>query len=122
MKYLLIMHNNPAVLSKLNEDQMKEIGDGHQRFIDAVRASGELIDSVALAQPTESAVVRVRDGAKVVTDGPYIESKEFLGGYYLLECASQERAHELAATIPDADIDGMGVEVRPVIFFFGSDN
>jgi hypothetical protein len=50
-----------------------------------------------------------------VTDGPYLESKEFLAGYYLLECESPERAHELAAMIPDASVEGMGVEVRPVV-------
>jgi hypothetical protein len=54
-----------------------------------------------------------------VTDGPFVESKEFLGGYYLIDVASRERACELAAMIPDAGIEGLGVEIRPVVFSEG---
>ncbi len=71
---------------------------------------------MALAGPEVSAVVRVQDGALSVSDGPYLESKEFLGGYYLVDVVNRERAHELAAMIPDARVDGLGVEVRPVVF------
>lgn len=119
MKFLLIMHNNPAVLEALSEEEMNAVGEGHGAFIKIVQESGELIVTQALADPSNSAVVRVRDGVPVVTDGPYLEAKEFLGGYYLLDCASKERAYELAALIPDASIEGMGVEVRPVMFEAG---
>ncbi|WP_028932940.1 YciI family protein [Pseudonocardia spinosispora] len=119
MKFLLIMHNNPAVLGALTQEEMSAVGEGHGAFIKVVRESGELIVTQALADPSNSAVVRVRGGAPVVTDGPYLEAKEFLGGYYLLDCASKERACELAAMIPDASIEGMGVEVRPVMFEAG---
>jgi hypothetical protein len=54
-----------------------------------------------------------------VTDGPYLEAKEFLGGYYLVDVASRERAIELAALIPDARFEGLGIEVRPVMFSAG---
>ena len=73
----------------------------------------------ALAEPAQSAVVRVRDGVPVVTDGPYLESKEFMGGYYIVDCATRERALELAALIPDAGVEGLGIEVRPIIFSAG---
>jgi hypothetical protein len=119
MKYLLIMHNNPAVMSSLTDDQMKTIMGGHGDFIDTIKESGELIVTQALADPAQSAVVRVRDGARVVTDGPYLEAKEYLGGYYLVEVENAERAYELAAMIPDASFDGMGIEVRPVMFSTG---
>jgi hypothetical protein len=119
MKFLLLLHNNPAVLDALTEDQRTAIMNGHGDFIKAVQESGELIVTQALADPSNSAVVRVRDGVPAITDGPYLEAKEFLGGYYLVECADRDRALELAAMIPDAGIDGLGVEVRPVMFSAG---
>ena len=55
----------------------------------------------------------MRDKAPAVTDGPYLESKEFLAGYYVVDCATPERAEELAAQIPDAELTA--IEVRPVM-------
>ncbi|MEU5942605.1 YciI family protein [Micromonospora sp. NPDC047548] len=119
MKFLLLLHNNPAALDALTEDQRTALMNGHGDFIKTIQESGELIFTQALADPSNSAVVRVRDGVPVITDGPYLEAKEFLGGYYLVECADRDRALELAAMIPDAGIDGLGVEVRPVMFSTG---
>jgi hypothetical protein len=121
VKYLLIMHRNPAVLDALTEEQMKAVMDGHGAFMDTIRESGELIITQALADPANSAVVRVRDGVPVVTDGPYLEAKEYLCGYYLVDCESRERALELAALIPDSGIEGLGIEVRPVMFSAGAE-
>jgi hypothetical protein len=119
MKYLLIMHMNPPVWESLSEDERNEVMAGHGEFIKTIQESGEMIHTQALADPSNTAVVRVRGGVPVVTDGPYLESKEFLGGYYLVECESKERAIELAAMIPDARVDGLGIEVRPVMFSAG---
>lgn len=119
MKYLLALHINPNVLSALSEEQRNAIMDGHEGFIKTLRESGELIGTDALADPEASAVVRVRDAVPAVTDGPFAEAKEFLAGYYLVDCESKERAQELAAMIPDAAIPGLGVEVRPVVFSAG---
>ena len=112
MKYLLILNINPDVLAALNAEEQQAIGDGHQKFMAAIKASGEFHSTVALQEPAKSAVVKVRDGLPAVTDGPFVESKEFLGGYYLIDVASRERACELAAMIPDAGIEGLGVEIR----------
>ena len=117
MKFLLTMHMNPEVWEALSEETRDSVMTGHGDFITKIRASGELISTQALGSPDESAVVRVRGGAPVVTDGPYLESKEFLAGYYLVECESRDRALEVAAMIPDAGIEGLGIEVRPVVFF-----
>jgi hypothetical protein len=78
-----------------------------------------MVRTDALGDPSQSATVRVRDGVPVVTDGPYVEAKEFLAGYYLVDCESKERAIELAAMIPDAAFNAM--EVRPVMFTGGED-
>ena len=120
MKFLLIMNVNPAVLDALTEEERSEIGEGHGAFIDTVKKSGEMITTLALADPSQTAVVRVRGGQPVVTDGPFVEAKEYLGGFYLIDCESKERAIELAALIPDTRIEGLGVEVRPVMFSDGT--
>jgi hypothetical protein len=119
MKFLLIMHMNPVVWNALTEEERTEIVDGHGTFIDTVTASGEMIMTQGLADPSQSAVVRVRGGQPVVTDGPYLETKEYLGGFYLIDCESRERALELAAMIPDARVEGLGIEVRRVMFSNG---
>jgi hypothetical protein len=119
MKFLLIMHLNPDLFGALTEEERNEIMGGHGEFIDTITKSGELIMTQALADPSQSAVVRVRGGQPAVTDGPYLEAKEFLGGFYLVDCESRERALELAAMIPDARFEGMGIEVRPGMFSAG---
>jgi hypothetical protein len=120
MKFLLIMHINPDVFGALTEEERNEIGNGHAPFMEAIAKSGELITTQALADPAQSAVVRVRGGQPAVTDGPYLEAKEFLGGFYLIDVESRERALELAAQIPDARVEGIGIEVRPVVFSAGA--
>jgi hypothetical protein len=119
MKYMLIMQLNPAAFDALTEEQRKEIMEGHGAFMDAIKASGEMVETDALGEPSQSAVVRVRDGVPVVTDGPYLESKEFMGGYYIVDCATRERALELAALIPDAAVEGLPDGLRWVHFVDG---
>ncbi|KAA9377107.1 hypothetical protein F5972_22015 [Microbispora cellulosiformans] len=119
MKFLIGMHINPAVLDALTDEERAAIGAGHGRFIEELKQSGELITTQALADPSQAAVVSVRDGRTVVTDGPFLEAKEYLGGFYLVDCENKERAIELAARIPDAAIEGLGIEVRQVMFADG---
>ncbi|MFD5500046.1 YciI family protein [Streptomyces sp. NPDC127061] len=119
MKFLISMHINPAVLDALTDEEKAAIGSGHGEFIEALKKSGELINTQALVDPSQAVVVSVRNGQPVVTDGPFLESKEYLGGFYLVDCENKERAIELAARIPDAAIDGLGIEVRQVMFADG---
>ena len=119
MKFLIALHINPVVLDALTDAEKAALGGGHGAFIAGLKASGELITTQALADPSRAAVVSVRNGQPVVTDGPFLESKEYLGGFYLIDCENKERAIELAAQIPDAAIEGLGVEVRQVMFADG---
>jgi hypothetical protein len=112
-EYLLIITMNPEVWDELSEDEHNAVFAGHDRFQKEIVRPGELVSSVALAEPADTKTVRVREGVPAVTDGPYAESKEFLAGYYLVECGSLERATELAAAIPDAGF--LAIEVRPVV-------
>ena len=112
MKYLLIIHNNPA-LTALTADELQAVQDAHEPFQATLRETGELVGFAALAVPVLSRVVRVADGVPAVTDGPYVEAKEYLAGYYVVDAETPERAAEIAAMLPDARYGG--VEVRPVM-------
>jgi hypothetical protein len=119
VKYMLIMQLNPAALDALTEEQREQVMTGHGAFMETIKASGELVETHALAEPAQSVVVRGQGGVPVVTDGPFLETKEFMGGFYVVECATRERAIELAGLIPDSAVDGLGVEVRPIVFSAG---
>jgi hypothetical protein len=121
MKYLLIMQINPAVLDALTEEERSVIMDGHGEFMKATQESGEFILTQALADPSNTKVVRGTGAVPAVTDGPFLEAKEFMGGFYLVDCESEERAVELAKLIPDTKFDGLAIEIRPVMFSSGAD-
>lgn len=121
MKYLLIMQVNPAVLEALTEEERNEVMTGHGEFMKAIQDSGEFILTQALADPASSTVVRGTGSVPAVTDGPFLEAKEYMGGFYLVDCESKERAVELAGLIPDVRFEGLAVEVRPVMFSSGAD-
>jgi hypothetical protein len=119
VKYLLLIHLNPHTWEAMSEHEHNEVFTGHNEFIKLITESGEFVSTVALADPTQSATVRVRDGVPVVTDGPYVEAKEYLAGYYLVDVESRQRALDLAAMIPDATFNAM--EVRPLMDIGGSE-
>jgi hypothetical protein len=118
---MLIMQMNPAVWETLDDAERQAIGDGHGPLLADITESGEMLSTHALGDPSISSVVRVRDGQPVVTDGPYAEAKEYMAGFYLIDVESRDRAYEIAARIPDAAVEGLAVEVRPVMFSAGAD-
>ncbi|MER7864510.1 hypothetical protein DMC64_38640 [Amycolatopsis sp. WAC 04197] len=117
MKYMIMITMNPTAWDALPEEERNEVVARIDPFMKKLTESGELLGTQALAEPKDSTVVRVRDGVPVVTDGPFAESKEYLAGFYLVECDSKERAIEIAGQIPDAHINAM--EIRPVVFSSG---
>src|SRR5258706_306757 len=108
-----MIYMNPEIFETLSEDERNAVMNAHDDFQKPIRESGELVGFAALGDPSSSSTVRVRDGVPAVTDGPYVEAKEFLAGYYVVDCESVGRAHELAAQIPDARLTA--IEVRPVM-------
>ncbi len=116
MKYLIMMQINPTVLDQLTQDQQHALQEGHLAFVASTKERGEFIGTQALAAPSTSKVVRGNGGEPEVTDGPFVEAKEFLGGFYLVDVEDEARAVELATQIPDVRIPGLAVEVRQVIF------
>jgi len=119
MKYLLMIYMNDSIWETLSEEERNQVFAGHDALIKLLHDSGEFVHTAALSNPTQTRVVRVRDGVTAATDGPYIEAKEYLAGYYTVECETPERAVELAALIPDAR--WAAIEVRPVMEESGMD-
>jgi hypothetical protein len=116
MKYLILISGNPAGrawFKSMPRAAVLEATRGYRQLNEDLAASGEKITSEALADPAEGRRVAVVDGQIMTTDGPYAEAKEFLAGFYLLDCDSMERAIEHAAKLPEAAF-GL-VEVRPVM-------
>jgi hypothetical protein len=114
MKFLLMIHMNPAAVDALTEEDRQVLWDEHGRFQKDMIESGEMVLTQALADPSNSRMVRVHDGVPAVTDGPFLEAKEHLAGFYIIDCDSVERATELAARMPEARLNG--VEVRQVMY------
>jgi hypothetical protein len=110
MEYLLLIYDNEKRWSQgYNKTELEEYRAFGTEFARAIKGGHGL-------QPTQSAAtVRVRDGKRLTTDGPFAETKEQLGGYYLVEAASREEALAIAAKIPGARYGS--IEVRPIMTF-----
>lgn len=109
MKYLLLIYNNPA--HPTSGAELEELVKGHAELYRELSANGVVVSGASLADPEQATTVQVRQGAAAVTDGPFLETKEHLAGFYLVDCSEQE-ALEIAARIPCGAAGG--VEVRPV--------
>ena len=109
MKYMLLIFNDPDTFDPAN---MQNIHEEYMAFTQEILDSGEMLSGDPLEGPEAATSVRVRDGKRSVTDGPFAETKEVLGGYYIVDVKDLDRAIELAARIPDAKT--ATVEVRPV--------
>ena len=115
MKFLLLVHNNLEALEGLTEDQLTELAGGREQVATLARElleSGELVSVLALNEPAETKDVQLVAGTPVISDRPLLETKEFLAGALVVNCASQERALELAAMIPLAQF--RRVELREI--------
>lgn len=111
MRYLLLIYT--AELDEpVSPDEIEASHAEYDAYTAWIREKGYLEGGEALQPTTTATTVRVRDGRTVTTDGPFAETKEALGGYYLLECADLDEAIEAAARIPGARFGS--VEVRPI--------
>jgi hypothetical protein len=124
MKYAILIYHNPAsrqVWEQLSDTERAEGLEVYAALNEDLVASGELIVTQALADPSQAKRVSVREGQAIATDGPFAEVKEHLAGFYLIECDSMERALEVAARIPEAALSPPlapeygSIEVRPIM-------
>jgi hypothetical protein len=112
MKYLLLIQSGEAreQFDRLGEDEQRQI----VREYFALNEEPGVLGSAQLDRPDTATTVRVEDGRTLLTDGPFVDSKEALGGYYLYEADNLDAALALAARIPAARMGG-AIEVRPII-------
>ena len=115
MKYLCLIYDEERKWAEMPKEESDAMMAEYFTFTEGVRASGHYLAGEAL-QPVETATtVRVRNGRVSTTDGPFAETKEQLGGFYLIEARDLNEAIQVAAKIPSARIGS--IEVRPVIDF-----
>jgi len=112
MKYMLLIHDSEKGWAALTETERQEIMAGYRRFSAQIQATGQFISGSQLQATSNATSVRVRNGKRLVTDGPFAETREQLGGYYLVEASDLDEAIALAERQPSA-LTGT-IEVRPL--------
>ena len=112
MKYLCIAFQDQAKLDAYSDDEFAQIMQRVHLYLDDLRTHGNYVDASRLQPPSSDAVVRVRGRDLAVTDGPFIESREQIAGYYLIEANDLNDAIRIASHSPSAQLGT--VEVRPL--------
>jgi hypothetical protein len=111
MKYMLLMYMSESEAPNYTPEELQAISQGWQAFTREVEAAGVLVSNSGLSSVNDATSVRVRNGKTLTVDGPFAETHEQLGGYYLLECKDLDEALSWAAKIPSAKYGT--IEVRP---------
>jgi len=112
MKYMLLVHHDEEAFRKRPQVERDSLLQKSVLLANDLHASGRYLGAAPLQPTAETTCVQVRNGKKLVTDGPFAETREQIGGYFLIEAANPAEAIEIAASIPGATIGT--VEVRPV--------
>jgi hypothetical protein len=117
MKFLMLIHQgsaptprSPEDWSRLSEDEQQAVYSGYK----AINETPGVTPGLQLDSPETATTVRVENGKTLTTDGPFVATKEALGGYFLLEADDLDAAIELAARVPAARMGG-AIEVRPIV-------
>jgi hypothetical protein len=112
MKYMLLVHHDEETFNKRSEAERVGLLRESVQLANDLHTNGKYLSAAPLHPTSETACVRVRDGKRIVTDGPFAETREQLGGYFLIDAKDRDEALAIAARIPGARI-GV-VEVRQV--------
>jgi hypothetical protein len=112
MKYLLLMYADESIGSEWSQEESQAAAKTWAEFRKQISASGVLISSNGVAPETGPTTVRVRDDKTLVTDGPFAETHEQLGGYFLVDCKDIDEAIRWAEKIPTAKYGS--IEIRPL--------
>jgi hypothetical protein len=114
MRFLFLIHGDSEAEAAMTADERRAIVGQHMAYADMLRGRGSYVQGEALDDVSYAAVVR--PGAEpLVTDGPFAETKEAVGGFYVVDCGSRDEALELAAQVPQSP--GVAVEVLKVVEF-----
>jgi hypothetical protein len=112
MKYMLLVHHDEESFRKRPDSERQQMMQESVQLAHGLHATGHYLGAAPLHSSSETTCVRVRDGKPTVTDGPFAETREQLGGYFLVNAKDRDEAISIAARIPGARIGT--VEVRPV--------
>jgi hypothetical protein len=112
MNYLLLIYSNEAEFRALGEDKLKKMSDEYVEFTKSIVQAGNFKAGDRLKPVSSASTVRVRNGKTAVTDGPFAETREQLGGYYLIDAKNLDEATAIASRIPGARLGS--IEVRPI--------
>ena len=113
MKYILLVHHNEEVLEKLEATELQQLRAESVQLANQLHSSGQYLDAAPLHPTSTATCIRVREGKRLVTDGPFAETREQLGGYFLINAENLDEAIEIGGRIPGARIGT--VEIRPVM-------
>ena len=114
MKYLLLLYDAVDAVDELSADRRRALVDEHVAFSRRLREAGVMVMGEALAGPESATTLRFGDGGEPsVTDGPFLETKEALGGFYVLDCESLDAAMRIAGEVPRSP--GLVAELRPIV-------
>jgi len=114
MKFALLLYGDESVWADMSPEELQQSVEVWNAFGQALVDAGALVAVEALAPTPEATTVRIAGGEVVRTDGPFAETREQLGGFYVLECTDIDEAAEWAAKVPDLG-EGGSVEVRPIM-------
>jgi hypothetical protein len=113
MKYMLLIHHDEQAWGKLNETERQQVYGEYRQLREQIQSSGHYLSGSQLHPTSAATIVRVRNGKPLVTDGPFAETREQLGGYFLIDTKDLEEAVGIAARIPSARSGT--IEVRPLV-------
>jgi len=113
MKYLLLIYHDEQRWSELGESERQQIYGEYRKLREELQSRGQFLNGSQLQPVTTATSIRVRDGKELVTDGPFAETHEQLGGYFLIEARNLDEANAIAAKIPSARMGT--IEVRPLV-------
>ena len=117
MKYMLLVHHDEAAFDKIAKEKQQQMLADSVQLTHQLHAKGQYLSASPLQPASTAAIVRVRDGKTLVTDGPFIETREQIAGYFLIDAKDKAEAIAIAKLVPGARIGT--VEVRPLIEITG---
>jgi hypothetical protein len=113
MKYALLIYGNETAQSTIPEAEMRGVVEAFGKVAGDLATQGKLIDAAQLAPTRAATTLRVRDGKRLVSDGPFAETHEQLGGYFIVDAENLDEAMEIASRFPTASNDT--IEIRPLV-------
>ncbi len=115
MQYMFLIYVDEDLEAGRSEEEFNKLFQEYSAFDEEAKAKKAVLSAAALQPASMATTVKVRDGKTVITDGPFAEAKEQMGGYYMMECENLDEAIEWASKIPDSKYGT--IEIRPKLVF-----